>query len=61
MSLLTTFITSHAMKLIELEFTNHSSEIQSLIINEVTNLMSELSSWLGSKIDMSEGEQNDHE
>ncbi len=50
MSLLSNFITNHALSLLEAELLKHEPEAQALLLNEVQVLVEKASEWVNAKL-----------
>ncbi len=50
MSLLSTFVTGHLLHAIETQFVAAEPALQAMLVEEVKELASELSTWLNSKL-----------
>lgn len=58
MSILSSFVSTQLLKAIENEFVSHEPEMQAVILNETRVFVSEVMSWVQSKIDNSSGEKS---
>jgi hypothetical protein len=59
MSLVSAFVSKHLLKLLENEFTNHESDLQDLMITEVSQFANDALEWVKSKLDAkSDGDSN---
>ncbi len=52
MSLLSTFITNQLLAALETEFVKHEAELQDAFVDEVTDAVNSVVSWVNSKISL---------
>jgi len=61
MSLLSTFITNHLIKSLEVQFTAHEPELQQAFVDEVAAAVNDVVTWVNSKISMRPPMEAPHE
>lgn len=58
MSLLSNFISTQLIQALEHEFVNHAPDVQSLIVTEIQNFLTQGAAWVESKINHQQAPSN---